>query len=116
MKSPNFSPPDFRPPKIPEWASYIPQRHPKFKAHNNRGQAVNAINYDSREGWLYRLYQGKWIPWAYKPEWTKSTGVKKYQHKLILPLKRECTNENCRNEVIDPDDYICDQCRKLQLS
>lgn len=29
----------------PIWATYCPTRSPKFKIHNNRGQAINAFTY-----------------------------------------------------------------------
>jgi hypothetical protein len=104
VELPDFTPPSFKPPKIPEWATYIPKRSPKFKAHNDRGKAINAVNYDKREGWLYRLFDGEWIPWAYKPTATS------YREKLILPPERKC---ECGKEIIDPKDYMCKECRKL---
>lgn len=104
MITPEFTPPAFKPPKIPEWATYIPERSPKFKAHNDRGKAINACNYMSqRDAWLYRLFDGKWILWAHKP---KSTN---YRSKIELPSARNC---ECGQEIIDPTDYLCKICRK----
>jgi hypothetical protein len=59
-----FSPPDYRPPKAPEWATYIEDRRPQFKVHNGRGQALNAVRLvlakGMRGGIVYRLIDGTW--------------------------------------------------------
>ncbi len=60
----DFDPNALPKPIKPEWATYIPTRRgKKFKIHNGRGQAVNALNYLMRhqEGILYRLMNDQWV-------------------------------------------------------
>lgn len=58
-----FVPPANKRPKAPEWATYIPDRSTatKFKIHNGRGMALNAISTISRDAILYHLIDGEWV-------------------------------------------------------
>ena len=51
--------------QIGKYASYIPNRRPKFKVHKNKGHASNAISYTGwglpREGILYENIGGQWL-------------------------------------------------------
>lgn len=45
------------------WASYIPNRSPKFKVHKTEGHAKNALAYywPHREGIMYESVDGEWV-------------------------------------------------------
>lgn len=58
---------DFNPPKavpkikVPEWATYVPDRTTKgkFAIHNTRAHALNALK--GREGIMYHAENGEWV-------------------------------------------------------
>lgn len=78
-----------------DWATYVPSRRPKFKIHEHRGHAINAVkrcygyqsNYDETGGgpryasWreldedsgvkLYRRQDGRWVEVALLPTYTR---------------------------------------------
>lgn len=58
-----FDPNSLPQPNRPEWATYIEGRSPKFKTHANRGQALNAASYYSRQCQIFRwdFEEDKWI-------------------------------------------------------
>ena len=47
--------------KPSSWATYIPGRNPKFKAHSNRGLALGACTYGKRPFILYQFNGKLWI-------------------------------------------------------
>jgi hypothetical protein len=47
----------------PPWASYCPNRSPKFKTHGNRGFAINSIH-NHGYGVLYKFEDGRWVETA----------------------------------------------------
>lgn len=56
-----FNPND-KQPKAIEWATYIPNRKPKFKTHKGKGQALNAFTYRSNAIlYKYNFDKGEWI-------------------------------------------------------
>lgn len=59
----SFDPNALEGPKQPEWATYIDDRRPKFKMHSNRGKALNAASYASRQVQIFRwdFEDSKWI-------------------------------------------------------
>lgn len=65
---------DFDPNKkgkpVYEWATYIPERRPQFKAHRNVGHAKNAFKYRS-DAILYHWEEGEWVE-KYRVEDLKS--------------------------------------------
>ena len=49
-------------PTLPEWATYITDRNPKFKTHKGKGQAVNAasLRMPHHPVSVLRLVKGEW--------------------------------------------------------
>lgn len=101
-------PPAYKPPTPPVWATYIEDRMPQFKTHNNRGQALNAVQYvfsqGVRGGIIYRLVNEAWQEWLDVPKGMKKKDVQ---------LPPDITCGKCKQgEVIDKEDYLCPSCRK----
>lgn len=70
-----------------DWATYVPSRRPKFKVHEHRGHAINAMKWHAydydRSNWrdhvlrpehgckLYRRQDGKWVELPLLPRYTR---------------------------------------------
>lgn len=56
--------PAFPPNVLPQWATFVSGRKPRFKMHKDRGQAMNAIMYTvgshPRGGVIYQFVDGDW--------------------------------------------------------
>jgi hypothetical protein len=54
---------ELRPPTTPEWATYVPHRHPQWKIHRRKGDASNALGMHFERGpcALYHFEDGEWI-------------------------------------------------------
>lgn len=51
---------DYGPPTAPVWATYVPDRSPRFKTYTNRGHALNAFQY-VKSAVLYRREDDQWV-------------------------------------------------------
>lgn len=56
----DFDPNETNKPQAPQWATYFPDRRPKFKVHSNRGHAINAFQ-GRYTGVLYEWHEGTWV-------------------------------------------------------
>lgn len=56
----DFDPNETNKPQAPQWATYFPDRAPKFKVHTHRGHALNAFQ-ERSTGILYEYLDNKWI-------------------------------------------------------
>ena len=63
-----FAPPPA--PSVPEWATYVWDRHPKFKVHSEKRYADAAVKRKSPWSWdkeilrggiIYHLENGEWV-------------------------------------------------------
>lgn len=70
------------------WATYIPNRRPKFKLHSNRGHALNAVKYEIRHDSI--LY--KWS--SLEREWIECFRLENYT--------KPSTCDQCGISLIDP--------------
>jgi hypothetical protein len=105
----NFVPP--KPPEVPPYATYVPDRSPQFKVHASRGKAVSAISYvhsyQARGGIVYALVDGKWKEeLRYEPQETCDKCNKKFSwqnypvalDRSLPVLKRRYVHRNCREQ------------------
>lgn len=98
-----FRPPPYKPKPNPMWATYIYDRTPRWKVHNDRGKAHNAV--------YYKLYSGPRGGVIYKlvdNEWTEDERVEGTGGARGAAVPGECAE--CGRQVWE-EDYLCARCR-----
>jgi hypothetical protein len=56
----DFNPNNLNAPEAPIWATYVPERRPKFKSHTQRSHALGAFQY-RRNVILYKFIDSEWV-------------------------------------------------------